>query len=1051
MTGPTGGSRTRPPFDGSVSDPVLTDPGNWITGAPTSSALKYSKPTVTSPVTIDLNATSTRVFTSSTYQNKHLIVIPKPTIDTAATLIFQNALSVTIIGGHFRPGSRSSYPGGGPGAGTFTFQGCGQVYMEGVVIDNVNIYDDGGDAVFCSAKTASTTFTAQNCHFFNVRGTQEPASAHGDVFQNASTNQGKHGPARFYNCTFTCNYQGLFLDPQATGTTPGGQTRVELERVNIRGTASRAAGTRLIFIVFSESRYATDGYPMTMNDVWVKGNSNEDISGCIWPHNSAGNQNQFPTTKCHAVISTVGGVQQATYPGMNDTGKVVSGVIKYGDPPGGDFAPLNSVGLNYTGGGGVSGAASVASDGTITLTGIGTTPAYARQAITTIVGRKYRMSMNVSGVEIGRTVGTTNGGDNVSAYSTGPIGASSLEFTATTTTTWINLQRVGVGTATIKDFAIDLLPENPVEPTPDPDPAPVTSITSWTFTKTGEAAGSMTGVTSSGFTIVSPGPTNTLVRTGVDTLTVGKNYRVTFTVSDYRLEMSAGTSTGGQQYKTVANYDAGATYTFEFVATATTFRIQFQQDLVGNPRVSGLKLEEISASNPGTVTNFATVRGYGNNLATNPGGIGQPYYFVNRWDMANEQGTLVHALGAGNRLIIFEVGGIFTHTGQLGIKAGANFVSIAGETAPSPGVLLQGATSATDNVFGIRGSNWHISHVAFHRGYSGTDTSLNNGDVITMNTSGRQLRYGWFDHCLTAWGQDEAFQSYHALSTTDDAQYMSFTNCIFTDPLNYPPNAGNYMPNQASKSTQYPNGAPHGYNLFLAEKSQFMDAQNNIIANGLQRNPRIGGRTKTIIANNVLLNWGRGGITLEAQDNPGQPLDTTIIGNIGIGGPDRGTFPNMITQWAYPLPAASKVYLEGNSVITTYAANPCSAAFGYQGGNTTGHSLVTTRPLTLPGLVAMDQATLLEQIELNAGPRPKDRRVPTALRCIDQLKKRGQNAKIIDHESQGGGKTTAAQFPNASRPIQGTALAPPADHTNKEAVWNWLKSFKTAVQYDPPA
>ena len=502
--------------------------------------------------------------------------------------------------------------------------------------------------------------------------------------------------------------------------------------------------------------------------------------------------------------------------------------------------------------------------------------------------------------------------------------------------------------------------------------------------------------------------------------------------------------------------------------------LQFRQTLVGTPKITRVQLTEPGVStptpppnptpvdptptdptpNPGTKV-YPTVRGYATDLSVNPGGIGQPYYYVNRWDDANEQGTFRHALNAGPRLIIFEVGGRFPYGSGLGIPSGRQFVSIAGETAPSPGVTLQGISGKFSN-FAVRGSLFHISHIAIERGHSNDASSINNGDGIEINTSGKNLTYGWFDHCLTAFGMDEGVQLYHTLSNTDDAKYFSFTNCIFTDPLNYPPNYDpQYKPNKASPSTQYPNGSPHGYNMLIGEKSEFIDVQHCLFGNALHRNPRIGGRTRTLIANNIILNWGRAGITFESDNLSNYDTFSTLIGNIGIGGPNRGDWPYLISHWTSNatsgtmLTLNSQIYLEGNSVITTYSKNPCTATFGHK-RKRAGFELATTPPLTVPDMRTIPQSELLEMMETNCGPRPKDRNNSVALRAIDQLKKRGQNAKIIDHELQVGGKSTSTQCPNVSRPIKGTNLAPPTDHNNKEAVWNWLKSFKQAVQYDEP-
>ena len=158
-------------------------------------------------VTVDLDATpDTRTFNSGTYNGKHVRVFGRRNvIDTRRGLCFFDCASVTIIGGWFQPpdGGFPVNSGGGLAPGTLSFTNVGDVYLEGVITDNVNLLADGGggenggDAIYLSGKTAETNFTAQNCNLGNVRGIETLPNgsklAHGDIFQTASTTIGQIG------------------------------------------------------------------------------------------------------------------------------------------------------------------------------------------------------------------------------------------------------------------------------------------------------------------------------------------------------------------------------------------------------------------------------------------------------------------------------------------------------------------------------------------------------------------------------------------------------------------------------------------------------------------------------------------------------------------------------------------------------------------------------------------------------------------------------------------------------------------------------------------
>ncbi len=471
-------------------------------------ALPYTKPAVTYNHIINLNNTDIRTFNSGTYDNSHVLIIPKTGVDTAKGMVFSNLASVTIIGGHFRPAAKAwgTYNSGSKAPATLTFNGCSDVYLEGVITDNINLIvtdpdsgENGGDAIFFSAGNSGTPvarrggrFTAQNCAFINVRGIETlPAgsgnnlrAAHGDFFQVGSTTMGKAGVCRFYNVTASGNYQGFFMDPQraqaATATTtyyPGGNSGIIMQRVNLKRTAA-APGNRLVFLISSMENYDVRGYPATFDDVWLQGWGTEGLEGTIWPNHEQGT-NGF-TTKYRASYGTDTVGRFAEWRGLQDAGKQIIGKVYQGSPPNGDFAQINKLGTNYVEGYDPentgtpttpteptsytnllrpgqtwtpSTAGTTAVDpltGQLTITSDGTATAYLRMMVPTVVNRRYELtwSNDTSAVSF-RQVGTSAGGSDLLASNVSVTGDNKREITATSAQTWVQFQRPTTGTVTV--------------------------------------------------------------------------------------------------------------------------------------------------------------------------------------------------------------------------------------------------------------------------------------------------------------------------------------------------------------------------------------------------------------------------------------------------------------------------------------------------------------------------------------------------------------------------------------------------------------------------
>ncbi|MGF7213042.1 hypothetical protein GGE65_007678 [Skermanella aerolata] len=497
-------------------------------------ALPYKMPTplnAANVVEIDLETNRTFYLANSdTYNGKDLIIYGRKTvIDRRGCFALYGCRSVSIIGGWYEPPNDSWAVNneGNFAPATFTFTSCREVYMEGVVIDNKNLIVDmsnlkenGGDAIFCAGITVPTNFTMQNCHIMNVRGvetlpTSVPADyrakAHGDFYQSASNTMGSTGDLRFYNCTMSGNYQGVFLDPQKSvrADRPDGTIRsVTLNRVNLKRTQNVSPTTRLFFMFSSPDNYESRGYPVSMTDFYVNPNApgatNQTITDAIWPSTSTGQDGRFSNEKYRAsiVTDTDTGRRYAHWPRLTNAGKVCSGRAWEGRSTDADFCPANLVGLNYVQGTDLTGA----------------TPTEP----TTLAS--------------GTVTGTTT-----------------VTFTATSAKTNLVIGRTPTGAATVS-AAVALTSPQPTWLSGGPGTVAIASDTSVTLTGTGT-------------------PT-TYARRIFETVP-GQSYTISFTANSTTGTWAIGTSSGGGElFAAGPSFTATNSTTFTATTGITHFQVQ---------------------------------------------------------------------------------------------------------------------------------------------------------------------------------------------------------------------------------------------------------------------------------------------------------------------------------------------------------------------------------------------------------------------------------------------------------------------------------------------
>lgn len=210
----------------------------------------------------------------------------------------------------------------------------------------------------------------------------------------------------------------------------------------------------------------------------------------------------------------------------------------------------------------------------------------------------------------------------------------------------------------------------------------------------------------------------------------------------------------------------------------------------------------------------------------------------------------------GPRVCVFEVSGTFSSP-----RVENPFLTIAGQTAPSPGVQIAPNLD-------VRTHDVCVFHVRV-RGNGSV------GDVIHINhrqEAGEEQTHDLvFDHISVSWSTDENFSSYCGPGSAVDGA---------------PGTPDGYVRDVTLSNSISSEGlAPHSMGMLAARPGHENFAViGTLFANNNNRNPKLGGGA-FIVVNNVTYNHGGGAITLGSQ---GGVFDGYITNNVVKPGPNTG-------------------------------------------------------------------------------------------------------------------------------------------------------------------
>jgi pectate lyase len=386
---------------------------------------------------------------------------------------------------------------------------------------------------------------------------------------------------------------------------------------------------------------------------------------------------------------------------------------------------------------------------------------------------------------------------------------------------------------------------------------------------------------------------------------------------------------------------------------------------------------------------------------------------------ASGSGSLKACIDADRpRVCVFEVSGTIRLTSDLMIRH--NRITIAGQTAPSPGITIRGAAIR------IQASDVLIQHLRVRVGDSTNGPDPDNRDALKIEgSSSRKANNIVIDHCSFSWAIDET------VSVWGPYDNITFSNNIFSEPLN---------------DSIHPKGK-HGFGVILDSQSgSSVTMVGNLFAHQIERNP-LSRASELVFVNNLVYNRRIRDLDLQSQDS--RTTKNTVVNNVFIKGP---SFSNEVapivihTGGDLKLGSSSRVYQTGNKSISTV-----SSILNLTSGSTISGLLSTSSyPVWNSGLSAQSNSDngVYDRVLSFAGARPKDRDAVDK-RIVSQVKARtGQIINCVSANGSsrcsknGGGWPTLAQNRRTLTLPSNHSSTASNGYTNLE---NWLHNMDESI------
>lgn len=347
-------------------------------------------------------------------------------------------------------------------------------------------------------------------------------------------------------------------------------------------------------------------------------------------------------------------------------------------------------------------------------------------------------------------------------------------------------------------------------------------------------------------------------------------------------------------------------------------------------------------------------------------------------------GSLRAAIEAdGPRIVVFEVGGVID-LGRRTLRITNPYITIAGQTAPSPGItLIRGGMD-------VGGHDVIIQHIRIRPGSAGQEWMSGwDEDSIATQSAWNVI----VDHCSLEWGTDENLSASGPRFTGDTPEEwrrgtshnITFSNNIIAESLAY--------------STH--SKGEHSKGSLIHDNVTGLLIVNNLYAHNYERSPLFKGGVHGVIVNNLIYNPGPRAIHYnlapeEWLNHPYEVGKMTAIGNVLRAGPST---PTEHLAFLMIGGAGDLEYYGRDNIAVDQVGDPIRMFGRY---TTAPARIIETRrpPVWWEGLQPIRAEQVQVSVLSQAGARPWDRDQRDVLLVAEVAEGRGE---IIDHEREVGG------------------------------------------------
>ena len=380
--------------------------------------------------------------------------------------------------------------------------------------------------------------------------------------------------------------------------------------------------------------------------------------------------------------------------------------------------------------------------------------------------------------------------------------------------------------------------------------------------------------------------------------------------------------------------------------------------------------------------------------ATTPGGRDGQIIRVTTL-AASGPGSLREALESkGPRTVVFEVGGVINLNKQT-LSITEPFVTVAGQTAPSPGItIIRGGLEIMTHDAVIRHIRVRPGAAAATRGSGWSEDAISTSSAYNVIV----------DHCSLSWATDENLSASGPRFTgmtpkewrEGTSRNITFSHNIISEGL---------------ADSSHPK-FEHSKGSLVHDNATNILIYGNLYAHNYERNPHLKGGVHAQIVNNFIYDPGQRAMmynlmALEWGEVPFQNGKMTVIGNVMRAGPSTES-PIALMM----LGGHGNVELYGRDNVAVDRAGEPLPMFGRFA---TGRArIIETEdpPVFWPGLPIIAAADVELWVLQNAGARPWDRDTHDVRVLSNAAEGRGE---IIDNEEEVGGYPN---YPETRRPFE---------------------------------